>query len=220
MIIAPSVLLILMAAPQVGPNPSPLEFEPLPIPGQSERTQQNSQQHITGSSDDPVSNDYATQAVNTAIAGNQAILDGNYEIALSQLEAAQVQALAAGRPTMAGEIGLDRSRALILLERYDEAAALLDSVRMRLQGNAEAWVKSATVARLTGNLEKAQALIEEVAEFAPQLPSVGLEAGNIAWYSGDSDAARRSWQSVLDVAPHSEEARLAQTYLTQTAEEQ
>jgi len=44
---------------------------------------------------------------------------------------------------------------------------------------------------------------------------VGVEAGVIAMLGQREDAARQSWQSVLAMAPASDEARVARGYLEQ-----
>lgn len=197
----------LLLAMQVGPAPTPIELEPLPIPRRGE----------AGPAQQAAPTGHEAEAVAAAIEGNRAILARDYRGALAEFDAAQRHALAAGLPRLAAEIGLDRSRALMLLGRNDEARHQLVEVREALPGNAAAWVNSAIAARKAGDLGEAQRLIEEASMFAPGDPSVGLEAGTIALYSGRQDAARMSWQSVVDLAPDSDEAILAREYLELTA---
>lgn len=205
MIVA-SLSLLLM---QVGPDPIGLEFEPLPIP-------RSAQEQQTGADD--AARDMIDAAVGAAIKGNQAILAGDYAAAVTHFEHAQVQALAAGRNRLAAEIGIDRARALGLLGRWEEAAGILSEVRLRRPDNAEGWRASALAARNLDRLGEAQTFIERAAELAPADPAVGLEAGAIAFHAGDIQAAHRSWRSVVQLAPGSDEAALASDYIARTSD--
>ena len=124
-------------------------------------------------------------------------------------------ALAAGDKQLAGDIQVDRSRALVALNREDEAGMALDEARSASPRNAEGWLLSATLDRRKGNLVEAQAKIEQAALLAPSDPEIGLEAGVIAMLSGREDAARRSWQSVQTIAPDTPAAETATSYLAQ-----
>ena len=73
-----------------------------------------------------------------------------------------------------------------------------------------------TFARLE-RLGEAREQIAQAATLSPPGPAVGLEAGVIAALSGREEEARRSFQSVLDIAPQSEEGARA-SYLEQLAE--
>ena len=66
-------------------------------------------------------------------------------------------------------------------------------------------------------LGEAREQIAQAALLSPQDPAVGLEAGVIAALSGRDEEARRSFESVLLVAPQSTEATRARTYLEQLA---
>lgn len=206
------ILAALLLSMQVGPDPMGVQLEPLPIP----RAQQ--QQQESPPAPDSAQRELVEAAVAAAISGNEAILAGDYAGALALFESAQVQALAAGRNTLAAEVGLDRARALVLLGRYAQAEGILSEVRLRKPDNAEGWRASALVARNLDKLDEAQGFIARAAELAPADPAVGLEAGAIAFYAGDTAAAHRSWQSVIDLAPEGEEAALARTYIAQTGE--
>ena len=81
--------------------------------------------------------------------------------------------------------------------------------------NAQAWLLSATLSRRDGDLATAQTRIERAAMLAPLDPAIGLEAGLIAALGGRDEAARRSWQSVIEAVPGSAEAATAQGYLDQ-----
>ncbi|HCJ81674.1 MAG TPA: hypothetical protein DHV50_09230, partial [Erythrobacter sp.] len=83
--------------------------------------------------------------------------------------------------------------------------------------NGRAWLLSATLSRRLDRLGEAREQIAQAALLAPQDPAVGLEAGVIAALSGREDDARRSFESVLQVAPQSPEATRARSYLEQLA---
>ena len=63
----------------------------------------------------------------------------------------------------------------------------------------------------------ARKLAERAAALRPVDPAIGLEAGVIAMLAGQPDAARKSWQSVVTMAPDSETAVTARGYLAQIA---
>lgn len=149
------------------------------------------------------------------MAGNASLAKGAPNLALGDFDKARADALAAGDKQLAGDIQVDRSRALVALNREDEAAMALDEARTISPQNAEAWLLSATLYRRQGNLIEAQAKIEQAALLAPADPEIGLEAGVIAMLDGREDAARRSWQSVQTIAPGTPAAETATGYLAQ-----
>lgn len=150
-----------------------------------------------------------------AMAGNAALAKGNHQQALTHFDTARTEATAAGNTTLAGDIQVDRSRALFALGRTDEAAMALDEARNASPDNADAWLLSATLSRHNGDLVKAQSQIEQAMGRAPTNPEIGLEGGVIAVLAGRNDAARRSWQSVVRVAPGTPAAEKAAAYLAQ-----
>lgn len=150
-----------------------------------------------------------------ALAGNAAIAAGEYSDALIPLDKAHADATSAGAAELDGVIQIDRARALVLLNRRDEAAKALQQARAEVPKNAQAWLLSAALSRRQGKLVEAQQQIERAAELMPIDPEIGLEAGVIAVLSGRDEAARKSWQSVLVAAPGSAFAKTAQGYLDQ-----
>ena len=78
---------------------------------------------------------------------------------------------------------------------------------------------TATLLRRLERLDDAQAAIERAVELIPTDAQVGLEAGVIAVLSGREEAARQSWQSVLDTQPDSAAASTARDYLEQLGRE-
>lgn len=150
-----------------------------------------------------------------AMAGNAQLAAGQTAPALATLEQAQADADSAGNEVLKGEVALDRSRALVALGRSGDAQAALTMARAALPYNSQAWLLSATLARRLGALDDAQKFIEQAAQLKPTDPEIGLEAGVIAVLSGRDDAARKSWNSVIEMAPESPFAETAGSYLAQ-----
>lgn len=149
-----------------------------------------------------------------ALAGNAALGAGDAAGALALLDRARSDAAGSSGP-LAGAIAADRARALVALDRPTEAAAALAEARAANPGDAQAWLLSATLSRRQGDLGAAQQQIERAATLAPRDPAVGLEAGVIAALAGRQAAARRSFESVIALAPDSEQAQAARAYLAQ-----
>lgn len=165
--------------------------------------------------DDTPVHEQALRARRGAMAGNAALAAGDTQAALAAFESAHDEARRAKAAPLAGSIALDQARALVALGRIDEAASALAEARGAAPENAQTWLLSATLSRRLGKLAEAQGQIERAAVLAPADPEVGLEAGVIAVLGGFSEAARRSWQSVVAAAPSSEAAKTARGYLDQ-----
>lgn len=164
--------------------------------------------------------DYGLRARLAAMAGNAALARGEPESALEAFDVARGEARDEGNHAIAGDIAIDRSRALVALGRQEEARDSLDEARGASPGNPQAWLLSATLSRRIGDLAMAQVQIEEAARLSPVDPEIGLEAGVIAVLAGNESAARRSWKSVVVAAPDSEAARAARAYLAQLGNEE
>jgi tetratricopeptide (TPR) repeat protein len=152
-----------------------------------------------------------------AMAGTAALMLNAPDRALALLDQAHGDAQSVPDARLAGDISVDRSRALVALKREGDAATALAEARTANPENGEAWLLSATLARRQGKLDEAQGWIEQAAALAPRDPQVGLEAGVIAVLGGRDEAARKSWQSVIAAAPDSDEAKAAKGYLDQLA---
>jgi len=153
-----------------------------------------------------------------AMAGNAALAQGDAARALAVLDLARKDAeITSDDPHLAGDIAMDRARALVSLQRLDEAGEALVEARGGNPNNAQAWLLSATLSRRQGRLAQAQAQIQTASELLPTDPEIGLEAGVIAVLAGHDEAARKSWQSVLAAAPSSPQAETARGYLAQLA---
>ncbi|HUD28886.1 MAG TPA: tetratricopeptide repeat protein [Novosphingobium sp.] len=163
--------------------------------------------------------DHASRARLGAMAGNAALAAGQPGEALGLLGPAATDAKIVGDSDLTASIALDRARALVGVKQPEEAASALAEARAAQPGNAQAWLLSATLSRRQNNLAQAQAQIEKAATLAPQDPEIGLEAGVIAMLSGNEDAARRSWNSVLAAGSGSDAATTAKQYLSQLGPE-
>ncbi len=150
-----------------------------------------------------------------AMAGNAALANGGADRAVVMLDLARADLLAAGETVLAGDLAVDRARALVALNRPGEAAQALAEARGASPANADAWLLSATLSRRQGKLADAQQQIESAAALSPIDPDIGLEAGVIAMLAGHADAARRSWESVIKAGPRSPAADQASAYLAQ-----
>lgn len=150
-----------------------------------------------------------------AMAGEAALNAGDAAAALASLDSAAADAK--GDATMTGGLALYRARALVALDRPDDAAAALAQARANAPQSAQAWLLSATLSRRQGKLGEAQSQIERAYDLRPIDPEIGLEAGVIAVLSGRDEAARKSWQSVIAAAPDSAFAQTARGYIDQLA---
>ena len=160
-------------------------------------------------------NEPANRARLGGMAGNALLAAGKPEAALARLDQAHGEALGASDLRLAGELSIDRARALVALKRDGDAATALATARTNAADNGQGWLLSATLSRRQGRLAEAQQKIQVAAQLMPLDPEVGLEAGVIAVLAGNEGAARRSWLSVVQAAPGSETARTAQSYLDQ-----
>jgi Flp pilus assembly protein TadD len=145
-----------------------------------------------------------------------AVLDqGDAARADAGFAAALAEAGTGGDARLAGDIAIDRARAQVALKQDGVAAAGLAEGRAASSDNPAGWLLSATLARRQEHLAEAQRFIQRAAELAPFDPDVGLEAGVIAVLGGRDEAARKSWLSVIKVAPDSAQAKTAQGYIDQ-----
>lgn len=172
-------------------------------------------QSVFASASSEVQDDPERAARLGGMAANAALAAGDPNSALGLGTAALSQARVAQDTDLIGGIARDRSRALVALERLDEAATALAEARSADPDNAEAWLLSATLSRRTDKLAQASSQIAEAARLAPRDPEVGLEAGVIAALAGQDEEARKSFRSVIEVAPGTPFAVQAENYLEQ-----
>ncbi len=150
-----------------------------------------------------------------AQAGNAAIADDKPADALTALDRALIVAAA---NTEKADIEVDRARALVALDRSDDAVTALATARQLGPENGTAWLLSATLARRLSKLPDALTFIQTAAALLPRDPSVALEAGNIAIAAGDEAAARKQWEQTIAIAPTSRQAISAETQLAALSE--
>ncbi|MEE4205387.1 MAG: tetratricopeptide repeat protein [Erythrobacter sp.] len=165
--------------------------------------------------DETPADEARTRARFGAMAGNAALAGGDVVNALALLETAESDARSAASASLEALAALDRGRALVALDRPEEALAALQAATRLAPESGEAWLLEATLLRRMGRLVEAQAAIERAVELAPMDGTIGLEAGVIAVLSGREDAARASWESVIATQPESLAAETAKGYLAQ-----
>lgn len=167
--------------------------------------------------------DIAARAALQAMAGNAALAGGKTDAALAWFEKALAdppsKAPSAEENASRGAVQIDRARALVATNRLPEASGALEEAHRLAPNDPEGWLLSATLARRGKNFERAQRDIEVAASLAahgdPLSAPIGLEAGVIAMLSGREEAARKSWESVVALAPDGPEALTAKGYLDQ-----
>jgi len=153
-----------------------------------------------------------------ALAGAAALGGGDAEGALPLLTLAESDAQTAKSPQLEAIAASDRARALVALGRAEQALAALENSTALAPDRAEGWLLKATLLRRLERLPEAQTAIERAAGLAATNPEIALEAGVIAVLAGRDDAARKSWQSVITLAPDSPAAATAKDYLAQLGE--
>jgi len=176
----------------------------------------DAQAAFTAGRDAAAPQDAALRARLGLMAGNAALAGGAPAAALAALDTAKGDADTTGDAALTGALAVDRARALVLLQRPEEAASALATARAAQPGDATTWLLSATLARRMHHLAEAQGAIETAAKLAPTDPEVGLEAGVIAELAGHEEAARKDWQSVATADPEGPVGRQAKEYLAQT----
>ena len=149
------------------------------------------------------------------MAGNAALVGGDAAGAQQLLMKAKADAEQAASATLQALAASDLARALVSLNQPEAALEQLELVTSLEPEKGEGWLLKATLLRRLDRLDEAQAAIEKAVELAPMDAQIGLEAGVIAVLSGREEAARQSWQSVIDAQPASLAAKTAQDYLKQ-----
>lgn len=176
---------------------------------------QDAQTAFTAARDETPSDEPRARARAGIMAGNAALIGGNTQGALDLFETARADARTSASATLEAAASSDAARALVALERYEEALIALDTATSMEPQNGESWLLKATLLRRLDRLEEAQSAIETAVSIAPMEGQIGLEAGVIAVLSGREDSARQSWQSVIDTQPDSLAAQTAKEYLAQ-----
>ena len=170
---------------------------------------------FTAARDETPADETRTRARFGTMAGNAALAGGDATAALLLLGTAQTDARTAASATLEALAASDAARALVALKRPEEALTALETATRLEPNNAEGWLLTATLLRRLDRLDEAQTAIERAVGLDPLEGAIGLEAGVIAVLSGREDAARQSWQSVINIQPDSLAAQTAKGYLAQ-----
>ncbi|WP_298306818.1 hypothetical protein [uncultured Erythrobacter sp.] len=170
---------------------------------------------FTAARDETPAEELRARARFGAMAGNAALAAQDLERSQTILKLAKDNAAAAASAPMQAIIASDLARVYVALQRQEDALAELELSTQLVPEQAGSWLLKATLLRRLDRLAEAQTAIERASSLAPADASIGLEAGVIAVLSGREQAARESWQSVIDLAPESPEALTAQEYLAQ-----
>ncbi len=149
------------------------------------------------------------------MAGNAALGSGDPSRARAILESAKQDAQASASAPLQAVAAIDMARTLVALGEEEIALGELEMATSLVPDGAEGWLLKATLLRRLERLEDAQAAIEQAGTVAPLDQLIGLEAGVIAILSGRDEAARLSWQSVVDLNPDSPAGLTARDYLAQ-----
>ncbi|MBV7258712.1 tetratricopeptide repeat protein [Erythrobacter crassostreae] len=165
--------------------------------------------------DETPDDENSTRARFGTMAGNAALAGGDAETALALLTTARKDAGTAASATLEALAAIDLARALVALGQGEKALSALNSANQLEPEMVDGWLYKATLLRRLDRLADAQAAIERAADLAPINGQIALEAGVIAVLSGREDAARQSWQSVIDAQPDSPAAQTAKGYLAQ-----
>lgn len=148
-----------------------------------------------------------------AQAGNAALAAGNPQLAMQHFDAALTRGTLKG--LLLGELHLDRARALVALDRLQDARTEFAQVHKLAPEDPLGWLLSAVLARKMDDITRAAADIHVALELGENDPAITLEAGTIAILAGDEETAKNYWVKTITTAPHSEEAPIAQNYLDQ-----
>jgi tetratricopeptide (TPR) repeat protein len=150
-----------------------------------------------------------------AQAGNAWLAAGNSVRARTALDAA----LATGtlKDQALGEAHLDRARAKVAAGDTAGARADIDMALLHAGSDPLAWLLSATLARRTGDLPRAQKDIAAAIERASDDASVQLEAGNISASASDESGARQAWTRAATIGGDTPVGAAAKAALAQFA---
>lgn len=160
----------------------------------------------------------SVQAGEEAAAAGLWVQAGNARLAAADARGAVAafdKALVSGRLTGAakGELRLDRARANVLAGDMAAARTDLDDALKLVPDDPLAWLLSASLARRTGDLDRAAADIGEAGKRSADDASVALEAGRIALASNATEAAKVAFQAAVKAQPGSDAGKAAQAEL-------
>lgn len=116
-------------------------------------------------------------------------------------------------PELAGEIHLDRARALVALGNDSAARTEIDRGLELVPADPFGWYLSAALARRAGDSGRASADIARALALAETDADIQLLAGTIAGERGDMDEARARYARAGALAPGSDAGRAARAAL-------
>jgi tetratricopeptide (TPR) repeat protein len=162
--------------------------------GNSEEAAQSFEEAAKASSDkDPRTARMWAAAGNLWITANQsgkAALDLDRALAMPGLEAEQ-----------RGEALLDRARAAEAQDDLKTARAKANEAAATISGDPFYWYFSAALAIRENDRATAKAAIGKALTLAPSDPVILFEAGHVADFNGDDDAARSYWMRAAGSDP-------------------
>lgn len=170
--------------------------------GDNAAAAQNFEEAAKSSDDkDPKTARMYAAAGNLWIAADQpgkAAFDLDRALALPGLEAEQ-----------RGEALLDRARAAEAQGDYKTARAKADEASATISDDPFYWYFSAALAIREGDHSRATASIGKALTLAPSDPAILLEAGYVADFNGDGEAARDYWRHAAQSDPNGPAGRAA-----------
>jgi tetratricopeptide (TPR) repeat protein len=198
------LLIIVIAAAVAAASPCPNVVTPEALvcraleaqkSGDNEAAARAFEEAAKASSDkDPKTARMYAAAGNLWIAADQpgkAAFDLDRALALPGLEAEQ-----------RGEALLDRARAAEAQGDYKTARAKADEAAATISDDPFYWYFSAALAIREGDHSRATASIGKALTLAPSDPAILLEAGHVADFNGDEDAARGYWVRAAAADPN------------------
>ena len=198
------MLIIVIAAAVAAASPCPNIVTPEALvcraleaqkSGDNEAAARAFEEAAKASSDkDPKTARMYAAAGNLWIAADQpgkAAFDLDRALALPGLEAEQ-----------RGEALLDRARAAEAQGDYKTARAKADEAAATISDDPFYWYFSAALAIREGDHSRATASIGKALTLAPSDPAILLEAGHVADFNGDEDAARGYWVRAAAADPN------------------
>ena len=108
-----------------------------------------------------------------------------------------------------GEALLDRARAAEAQGDYKTARARADEAAATISDDPFYWYFSAALAIREGDHSRATAAIGKALTLAPSDPAILLEAGHVADFNGNDDAARDYWKRAAARDPNGPAGRAA-----------
>jgi Flp pilus assembly protein TadD len=129
---------------------------------------------------------------------NKAVIDLDKALALSGLEGKQ-----------RGEALLDRARAAEAQDDLRTARTRLNEAAQTISDDPFFWYFSAALALRESDGASATTAITKALKLTPSDPAILFEAGHVADFNGDDDAARSFWKRAAESDPNGPIGRAA-----------